>query len=288
MEVDAIMAGDDAAESWYVRARGRILGPLSWAQLQALRERGQLARFDQVSRDRQSWAAADTLERLFPPSASGGAFVAGTGPKTRGAPRDPRPNSESDGFLILEDVDEVRPASVAGADLGSDGPSADEPTAWYYAESGMPQGPVGYADLKRLARDRRIGPGTLYWRGGLEQWTSGADLPELNRLWPYAGDPGATAVGGAAAPREGNAAPGQAATPPRVDPLAKVSLALNVLCGAGNLAAIVVGAVALRRIARSGGTMGGKRLAIGGIATGAIGLLSLALAYFWFFAKNDQ
>ena len=31
------MAGEEGAETWYVRARGRTLGPLSWAQLQALR-----------------------------------------------------------------------------------------------------------------------------------------------------------------------------------------------------------------------------------------------------------
>ena len=261
---------------------------MSWAQLQALRERGQLARFDQVSRDRQNWASADTLERLFPPSASGGAFVGGPGAKTRGATRGPEPGSDSAGFLILEDDDAVRPAAGAGVDLGTAGPAADEPTAWYYAEAGTPQGPVGYSELKRLAKDRRIGPGTLYWRGGLEQWTSGSDLPELNRLWPDEGNPGATSTGGAPPPREGDAGPGQAAAPSRVDPLAKISLALNALCGAGNLAAIVVGAMALRRIARSRGTMTGKRLAIAGVATGLAGLVSLALAYFWIFANGGE
>src|SRR5262245_54063292 len=120
------MAGDDAAETWYVRARGRIQGPLSWAQLRALRERGQLARFDQVSRDRQSWAPADSLERLFPRTGAGGAFVPAAPAKDRGPRRGPVP--EEVGFLILDDDD----ASVAVPRRA--GPVADEPVSWYYAE----------------------------------------------------------------------------------------------------------------------------------------------------------
>src|SRR5262245_2661478 len=60
------MAGDESG-GWYVKAKGRVLGPLTWAQLQALRDRGQLARFHEVSQDRQSWIGADSLARLFSP-----------------------------------------------------------------------------------------------------------------------------------------------------------------------------------------------------------------------------
>src|SRR4051812_10864264 len=60
------MADAEASGGWYVRARGRVLGPLAWAQLQSLRDRGQLARFHEVSQDRQSWVGADSLAQLFP------------------------------------------------------------------------------------------------------------------------------------------------------------------------------------------------------------------------------
>ena len=60
------MTSEGATESWFVRARGRVQGPLTWAQLLALRERGQLARFDQISRDGQTWTGADTVDGLFP------------------------------------------------------------------------------------------------------------------------------------------------------------------------------------------------------------------------------
>ncbi len=192
------MGDEGAAEGWYVRARGRVTGPLTWAQLQALRERGQLARFDQVSRDRQSWAAADSVERLFPKGGSAGAFVptaraTGTAPK-----RGPEP--EPAGFLILDDDEPDAPAREGGGARAT-AHLADEPAGWYYADAGMPQGPVGFSELKHLARDGRIGPGTLYWRSGLEQWTPGSDLSELNVLWRRDADAGPAAGGVTLPPR---------------------------------------------------------------------------------------
>lgn len=284
MGADAIMAGEDASETWYVRARGRVLGPLSWAQLRALRDRGQLARFDQVSQDRQTWMTADRLEQLFPTVGAGGAFVTGTVAEHKAPKRVQDPEPEPAGFLVLEDEDEGTPV----ADLRSAGPAAEEPAGWYFAEAGVPQGPVDDSELKRLARDGRIGPATLYWRNGLEQWTSGSDLRELDRLWPFdegAGDESKTAL------PQARGAAGEPARPdasPRPEPLAVMSLVSNVFCGIGNVAAIVVGAVALRRIARSKGASGGQRLAIAGMAIGLVGLLSSMLAYFWLFAKRGE
>ncbi len=54
-----------SSELWYVRDRNRVTGPFNREQLEALRRRGQLARFHQVSRDRQSWVSAATLSDLF-------------------------------------------------------------------------------------------------------------------------------------------------------------------------------------------------------------------------------
>jgi hypothetical protein len=277
------MASEAAAESWYVRARGRILGPLSWEQLQALRERGQLARFDQVSRDKQSWVPADSLERLFPRGGAGGAFIAPGRAKDQGPRRSQEREPESVGFLILDDEDAGRSGHVArpGTSVSAD----DAPAGWYYAEAGAPQGPVGFSELTQLVKDGRIGPGTLYWKSGLDQWTAGSDLPELNLLWRYEGGPGATR-GVTLPPRGGSLEPGAAPVAPRVNPLAIVSLALNLICGVGNVAAIVVGVVALRQITRSNGSLGGKGQAIGGITLGALGFLGSVLAYFWLFAQG--
>jgi hypothetical protein len=241
-----------------------------------LRQRGQVARFDQVSRDRQEWVAADSLERLFPRGGAGGAFVAGTAARKPGTNRPS--DLESDEFLILddEDGDGNAPGPAARA-----GPSADEPAGWYYAEAGTPQGPVGYGELRRLARDGRIGPGTLYWRTGLEQWMTGSELPELSRLWPDEDARGASPRAATLPPRDRKAEPVGAGATPRIHPLAIASLALNLLCGVGNVAAIVAGVMALRQMARSGGTTTEKRLALGGIVLGVVGVIGSAMAFAW-------
>ena len=279
------MAEEGSPETWYVRARGRILGPLTWEQLHALRDRGQLARFDQVSRDRQTWMPADNLERLFPRGGSAGAFVAG--PVARPSAPSPARQAESSGFLILGDDDDGGGGPSPGPviDLVTARPVPDEPAAWYYAEAGAPQGPVDYPELKRLARDGRVGPATLYWRSGLEQWTSGSDLAELNRLWPSEGQSGSATAGQSPPPGARGSEPIRPEAPPRVAPLAMVGIVSNLFCGVGNLAAIVVGVIALRQIARSGGTLAGKRQAIVGIAVGIAGLAAVALACYWLTAR---
>ncbi len=166
-------------------------------------------------------------------------------------------------------------------------PAAEGPTGWYYADAGSPQGPIDYADLRRLAKENRIGPGTLYWRTGLENWTAGSDLPELNRLWPYDG-PVAPATN-PAGPAPNRAAPPEPSGPaPPAVPLATVSLVSNLFCGIGNLAAVVVGAMALRQIARSNGALGGRRQAVAGIALGVVGTILVALTFTWLAAGGDR
>ena len=60
----------------FVRVRGKVLGPLTLAQLRALRDRGQLRRFHEVSADRLTWAPASTLTALFPPEPGAAAELA--------------------------------------------------------------------------------------------------------------------------------------------------------------------------------------------------------------------
>ena len=258
-------------------------GAVDLAQLLALRERGQLARFDQLSRDRQTWSPADSIDGLFPRGASAGAFV---GPGTaKGHARDRGPESESVGFLILDDDE---PAGPPAAGAGPAAPPADEAAGWYYADGGLPQGPVGFSDLKGLARDGRIGPGTLFWRHGLEQWTTGSEIPDLNPLWPHEATSGPAAGGVDLPPRVRGAGPVQAqpGAVVRVNTLAILSVALNLFCGVGNLAAIVVGVVALQQVTRSNGTMAGKGVAVAGIVLGHIGLAIAALACFWVYRRG--
>jgi hypothetical protein len=239
-----------------VRARGRVLGPLTWAQLQALRDRGQLARFDQVSQDRQNWTGADQVARLFPRSGTGGT---------------PGSTATSD-FIILDD-DEAGFGSGASASAGE---GAHE---WFFARGGSHQGPVQLSELQRMADSGEIDPETLVWKSGMEQWTPGSWVAALRFTAPLSsaqGDKGATpAPGVTLPPRQGSPSPDQAILATRTSVLAISSLIMGLfwMFGLGSLSAIVLGVMSLRQIARSNGTLTGKHLAIAGMSVGTIGLI---------------
>ena len=59
------MATSNDETSYFIRVRGRILGPYDVAQLKTLRTRGQFGRANEVSTDRQTWQSAAAIEHLF-------------------------------------------------------------------------------------------------------------------------------------------------------------------------------------------------------------------------------
>jgi hypothetical protein len=261
------MAGGDEPGRWFVKARGRVLGPLTWAQLESLRDRGQLARFNQVSQDRQSWISAASLVRLFPhvegagpslPTASGRATLAAS-------------TARLDEFIILDDADADSSASTAR--------TAQEAPTWFFARDGARHGPLRLSALQGMADGGEIAPDTLLWKSGMEDWTPGFLVPELS--FPAGAGAPAAPIGPAAPPsRQWSGVPVRANPGPRTSPLAFASLVLGLLwlCGIGSLAAIVLGVVSQRQIARSNGTLTGKSLAIAGLILGIVGLAILALA----------
>jgi hypothetical protein len=122
---------------FYVRMRGRVSGPFSVTQLQALYQRGQLGRFHEVSEDRQSWATASTLGFLFPPAPGGEA--------------------------VLE-VGSAAPASffTQKTELGT----------WYYLDAaGQAQGPVSREQLDELRRNGGVSGQSLVYEAGMAAWT---------------------------------------------------------------------------------------------------------------------
>jgi hypothetical protein len=261
------MAGVEASDSWYVRARGRVLGPFTWSQLQSLRDRGQLARFHEVSRDRQSWVGADSLAGLF------------TRNESRRLPRSTRSTEPADlpQFLVVDETE-------AGSGSGTAGTMTGEAPTWFFARDGARQGPVPRSELKRLADREEIGSDTLVWKSGMEDWTPGFLVPELDFL-----------AAARSAVEEGHlpGALGQGRSyptsrSPRTSPMAFAGLVLGLLwlCGAGSLAAIVVSVLALRQIDRARGTLTGKGLAVAGLMLGIVGVILSLFAvvlyvYFW-------
>jgi GYF domain 2 len=56
---------------FFVSINEKILGPFDLPQLKALRDRGQLQWFHQVSEDRQTWVTASTMPELFQRTSKG-------------------------------------------------------------------------------------------------------------------------------------------------------------------------------------------------------------------------
>ena len=59
------MADTENGTTYYIRVRGRVLGPYDVAQLKTLRGRGQFGRANEVSTDRQTWQSAAIIEQLW-------------------------------------------------------------------------------------------------------------------------------------------------------------------------------------------------------------------------------
>jgi hypothetical protein len=221
---------------WYVRARGRVLGPFDHSQLVSLRDRGRLSQDDEVSLDRRSWMKA--------------AEVPGVYAKAADTKAQPPSGADADWPVIALDEDSG-PGQVWAA--------ADAEASWFVARGDSHQGPMGHSDVQRLISSGDIGPSSLVWKQGMPAWLPASQVPEL-RIEAASGR-----AAGALSPF---------VLPPRTSGLAVASLVFGLLwlCGFGSLLATISGAMALRQIARSNGAISGKGLALAGIILGFFGL----------------
>jgi hypothetical protein len=177
-------------------------------------------------------------------------------------------------FIILDDDDERLGAGTSGSAV-SDAPE------WFFARGGTHQGPVRLSELQRMAGTGEIDPETLVWRSGMEQWTPGSWIAEMrfpSRLAATHGDAAAgvtPAPGATLPPRQDSPAPEPARVATRTSVLAISSLVIGLfwMFGLGSVSAIVLGVMSLRQIARSHGTLTGKRLAVAGMIVGVFGLI---------------
>jgi S1-C subfamily serine protease len=153
---------------WFVRARGRTLGPFSWAQLESLRDRGQLAQFHELSQDKRTWVPASTLHELF------------------------SDRSTSD-------------QSSQEYGLGNAPPTGHTAQGWFYANAAGSHVPASAEQIVALVKSGQIVADTPIWRQGLPSWLTLRDVPEFASLFTAApGLGGASAqpgsVGNASAP----------------------------------------------------------------------------------------
>jgi S1-C subfamily serine protease len=126
----------DAA--YYIRLRGRILGPFNVRQLRDQQDRGYFSAFHEVSTDRRTWVPAATLTELFPAEAP-----VALPPENRPQPETTVPHPRS---------------------------------PWYYlSPSGDRIGPLTDEALRAMAHAGQLTAKTFVSREGQAQWVTLAD-----------------------------------------------------------------------------------------------------------------
>lgn len=221
--------------SYYIRLRGQQQGPFTAEQLQKLAARGRFSRHYEVSTDGVSWNRAEGYAELFPPIAV---------PVRRKEPVDPEP----------------APAATTNADYGVAAANEPVPEEWFYTHAGAEQGPVSQHELKRLIGLGEVVSDDHVWTEGMANWHRVRDVPELSRQL-------------VAAPQSVGETPPEAET--ALSGLAITSfilglLGVSILFFLASVPAVAFGHVALAQIRQSRGRLGGRGLAIAGLALGYV------------------
>jgi hypothetical protein len=126
-----------SASMYFVRIRGKVMGPFGDAQLVSLRDRGQFKPFHEVSTDRILWTPASTLTHIFKPTLSS--------------------EPVNTGF------------ESAQSNSGNDDGVAND--GWFVADDeGNRKGPLDYKTVKSMVSSNQVSPDTMVWKAGMADW----------------------------------------------------------------------------------------------------------------------
>ena len=127
------------ADSYYIKSRGRTLGPYTLLQMQQMARKGQLARTSEISTDNSNWSQASNYSEVFE------------------RPRDP---------IIIEQ------APAGPPDPGTD-------SLWYYALNGEQKGPTSNENILAMVRAGSLTGTDRVWKEGLDNWVQVSDIGEF-------------------------------------------------------------------------------------------------------------
>jgi len=268
---------------YFVRARGKTMGPFSLERLQTMRTRGQLSRVHEVSTDKQDWQSAANLDALAAAKAP-----------------------DEDGSADNQDSSFQNESAPLRNSIGPPPPAGGK-ASWYYHAGGETHGPVSLIELRTLVSNRQVTSEDLVWKDGLADWLAIPDVPELRQS--LSGSSPASPLSQPmhsydSAPGPNNHSQSKDAPLPRTSGLAISGLSLGVLgisfsllsgvallmssiavlilaslalaLGFLSVFSIIFSAVALKDINQSRGTLTGKGIAISGLVIGIAGTLAWA------------
>jgi GYF domain 2/Domain of unknown function (DUF4190) len=154
---------------------------------------------------------------------------------------------------------------------------------WYYSKNSTQLGPVPFEELRARLASGEITPSDRVWREGMKDWAVISAVEELRPILPVASGMGGDAP--YTAPTTYSPMPYQSVAP--TSGLAIASLVCGIVglvaCmmipGVLSIAAVICGHMAISKIRNSPIPIGGRGMAIAGLATGytALGLLACIL-----------
>jgi len=177
------------SDQYYLRVRGRVLGPYDQAKLQSLAQRGQLGRMHEVSTDGAVWSRASAFPEIFSAKLPEGSALEVAGAATQ----------PGEYALELEPV--VTTATAAGQaaqqsiDAGPSAPQRDlspngmmngpppprDSHSWHYMAGGRECGPVDFIQLQMLIGTGQLQSDDLVWAAGMPSWVPLNQVPGLQR-----------------------------------------------------------------------------------------------------------
>ena len=147
------------ADAYYLRYRGRTVGPYTLIQSQQMARKGQLARTSEVSTDGHSWSQAASFPEIFEPPANSRSLATSNSTATH----------EVAVVTTTSSANQVAPRAPAIAS-----------SEWYYASGGQQQGPTSASNIIGWIKAGTLTSADRVWRDGLDNWVSISDVPEFN------------------------------------------------------------------------------------------------------------
>lgn len=170
-------------QAYFIRNRGRVLGPFSIEKLKSLRARGQFSRVHEVSTDRVTWSPGSSLDHLFAIASPAGpirGMAVPTAEINTGLSNANPANAALAGpppLAVHAGTGQIGTGQIGTGQ--SAGTAADEPAIWYYRVNDQQYGPATTSDVRGLIGAGRLGPLDYVWRDGLMEWSTVEDTAEL-------------------------------------------------------------------------------------------------------------
>lgn len=172
------------AVEWFCQVMGSEVGPLSQVQLVDMVRNHQVNPEDLVRRDGSTWVPAFDVKGLFeaaskPPVEE---KVTPTEPAVKEVPVDAPPPSQTDVAEETEASDtHSREAGVAATKIDRDVFSATSESVadWFCIASGEKRGPLGFDELRALAKDGSLRGRDRVWRGSWPKYQKAAEIDGL-------------------------------------------------------------------------------------------------------------